>query len=248
MEGKNILTRICFMAGAAILGVGGVVAAPPTPTASVKTVVKVDARTGRLVRVAVAAPGAAQRPQALEGQQPVATTTAQTGVEYGSIVERVATEQSLPPELIHSVIQVESNYNPGAVSPKGAQGLMQLMPDTARRFGVPNTFDPVENIKGGAKYLKYLLELYKGDYPRALAAYNAGEGAVAKYNGIPPYAETQSYVARVQKRIEAAKPPAPPKKAPEVKPVVTENTGPRHIQEVVGTDGSVRYVTEGLRP
>ena len=121
------------------------------------------------------------------------------GSQFGAIVERIAAEQSVPPELLHSVIQVESNYNPGAVSPKGAQGLMQLMPETARRFGVPNSFDPVENIQGGAKYLKYLLELYKGDYPSALAAYNAGEKAVAKYGGIPPYAETQNYVAQVQR-------------------------------------------------
>jgi soluble lytic murein transglycosylase-like protein len=166
-------------------------------------------------------------------------------------VDRIAAEHSLPPELLHSVIQVESNYNPGAVSPKGAQGLMQLMPDTARRFGVPNSFDPVENIQGGAKYLKYLLELYKGDYPRALAAYNAGEKAVARYGGIPPYAETRNYVVQVQRRIDAAKPAAPvqkeaPAKSPETAPGPqrqTEET-PRHIQEVVAADGTVRYVSQ----
>ena len=103
---------------------------------------------------------------------------------------------------------MESNYNPGAVSPKGAQGLMQLIPETARRFGVLDSFDPVENIQGGAKYLKYLLDLYKGDYPRALAAYNAGPERVQQYGRIPPYVETNSYVRRVQKNYLIAKKPA----------------------------------------
>jgi soluble lytic murein transglycosylase-like protein len=155
-------------------------------------------------------------------------------------VRQIAAEQSLPPELLHSVIQVESNYNPGAVSPKGAQGLMQLIPETARRFGVLDSFDPVENIQGGAKYLKYLLDLYKGDYPRALAAYNAGEKAVAKYGGVPPYPETRNYVAQVKKRLDA-RPPVQAK--PEIKTVETASDGPRHIVEMMDADGAVRYVT-----
>jgi soluble lytic murein transglycosylase-like protein len=173
--------------------------------------------------------------------QPVAGKPAPQAID--AAVRQVASEQSLPPELLHSVIQVESNYNPAAVSPKGAQGLMQLIPETARRFGVANSFDPVENIQGGAKYLKYLLDLYKGDYPRALAAYNAGEKAVAKYGGVPPYAETQNYVAQVKKRLEKAKakPPVPAKA--EVKVAETASGEPRHILEVVDADGAVRYVT-----
>jgi len=86
---------------------------------------------------------------------------------------------------------VESNYNPYAVSPKGALGIMQLIPATARRFGVLDVFDPVDNIEGGARYLKYLLELFNGDYPLALAAYNAGENAVTRYGAVPPYPETR---------------------------------------------------------
>lgn len=217
-------------------------AAPPeiTSVPRVKTVVRADPRTGKLIRVTVSAQSAAQTaaPAAAEGS---AAGGATADAAIGTIVERVAAEQALPPELIHSVIQVESNYNPSAVSPKGAQGLMQLMPDTARRFGVPDTFDPAANIQGGAKYLKYLLELYKGDYPRALAAYNAGEKAVAKYGGVPPYAETKDYVAKVQRRLQAAK-PAPKKEAP--KPVETPADGPRHIREILATDGTVRYVTQ----
>ena len=91
----------------------------------------------------------------------------------------------------------ESNFNPLAVSPKNAQGLMQLIPSTASRFGVTNIKDPVENIKGGMAYLRWLLAYFEGDVALTLAAYNAGEGAVERYQGIPPYAETRHYVARI---------------------------------------------------
>ena len=118
------------------------------------------------------------------------------------IVAAIAAYESLPPELLHSVIKVESNYNPNIVSPRGAKGLMQLVPSIAQKFGVNNAFSPVENIQGGAKYLRHLLNLYKGDYVKALAAYNAGEGAVAKFGGVPPYAETRNYLAEVRKQLE----------------------------------------------
>ena len=99
-------------------------------------------------------------------------------------------------ELVKAVIQVESNYNHRAVSPKGAKGLMQLMPGTANRYGVKQAFDPQENIDGGVRYLRDLLDLFD-DTKLALAAYNAGEGAVQRYNGIPNYVETQNYVRKV---------------------------------------------------
>jgi len=108
------------------------------------------------------------------------------------------------PLLIHSVIQVESNYNPFALSPKGAEGLMQLIPGTARRFGVDNSFDPKQNIDAGVRYLKYLQDMFEDDR-LTLAAYNAGEGAVVKHQWIPPYRETQEYVRRVGQKYEDLK-------------------------------------------
>jgi soluble lytic murein transglycosylase-like protein len=144
------------------------------------------------------------------------------------------------------VIKVESNYNPNAVSSKGALGLMQLIPSTARRFGVDHVFDPVENIQGGARYLKYLVDLYGADnYPLVLAAYNAGEAAVAKYNGIPPFPETQNYVIQVKNTLEKLAAAAKAKRAPlpAVQTAPAGPSGPTHVQEVVGPDGTVRYVS-----
>jgi soluble lytic murein transglycosylase-like protein len=171
-------------------------------------------------------------------------TAVPAGIE--DAVARIAAEHSLPPQLIHSVIKVESNYNPYAVSNKGALGIMQLIPETARRFGVKNVFNPEENIQGGARYLRYLLDLFEGSYPLALAAYNAGEAAVARYGGIPPYPETQNYVILVRRQLELAKKatearrPAPPAQ-PEA--VETKPQGAGHIVEITMPDGSVRYVT-----
>jgi len=160
-------------------------------------------------------------------------------------VDRISASHSLPPQLVHSVIKVESNYNPSAVSPKGAQGIMQLMPATARRFGVANAFDPIENIEGGARYLKYLLDLYGGDYRLALAAYNAGEGAVEKYGAVPPYPETRNYLIQVNRQIQkslADSSVRPETRPAEPKAVDPQPSGPARIQEVVGADGTVRYI------
>jgi len=117
--------------------------------------------------------------------------------KYDDAIERYAAKYGVDPVLVRAVIQVESDFNPKTVSHKGARGLMQLMPGTAARYGVSleTIHDPELNIKAGVRYLAYLLELF-GDKPRALAAYNAGEGAVLKYGGIPPYEETSTYVVR----------------------------------------------------
>lgn len=112
-------------------------------------------------------------------------------------INRIAAQYRLEPALLHAVISAESAYNPWAVSPKGAMGMMQLMPGTADRFGVSNPYDPIANMHGGARYLRWLLD-YFNDTRLAVAAYNAGEGAVQKYgNQIPPYRETQNYVVKV---------------------------------------------------
>lgn len=116
--------------------------------------------------------------------------------KYDPIIERYAEQYRVDPTLIRAVIQVESDFNPQTVSHKGARGLMQLMPATARRFGVTTVHDPEQNIHGGVKYLAYLLQLFNEDMPRVLAGYNAGENAVLKYGGVPPYAETTEYVRR----------------------------------------------------
>ncbi len=108
-----------------------------------------------------------------------------------------ASRFNVDPKLVDAVVHVESGYDAHALSPKGAQGLMQLIPATAARFGVQNPFDPAENVRGGVSYLSQLLKQFDGSVPLTLAAYNAGEGAVQRYGGIPPYSETQAYVRKV---------------------------------------------------
>ncbi|MBS3818047.1 lytic transglycosylase domain-containing protein [bacterium] len=115
-----------------------------------------------------------------------------------SLIERAARKHNVPEKLIHSIIKAESNYNPRAVSSKGAVGLMQLMPVTAEAYGVDNLFSPKENIEGGVKYLKDLMEIYGKDLELILAAYNAGQEAIKKYGGVPPYPETVNYIRKVK--------------------------------------------------
>jgi hypothetical protein len=117
---------------------------------------------------------------------------------YSSIVETAASKYGVDKALVHAVISAESGYNPQAVSRTGARGLMQLMPETARRYGVHNSMDPADNIYGGVRYLRDLLTMFKGDMKLAVAAYNAGENAVIRYGlRVPPYAETLGYVPKV---------------------------------------------------
>lgn len=118
--------------------------------------------------------------------------------QYTPLVSAAAKEHELDAALLHAVITVESGYNPKARSPKGAIGLMQLMPDTAKRYDVGDIWNPSDNVRGGARYLRYLLQLFNDNLSLALAAYNAGEAAVIQYgNKIPPYAETRNYVPKV---------------------------------------------------
>jgi soluble lytic murein transglycosylase-like protein len=118
---------------------------------------------------------------------------------YDPYILQASAKHRLDPELVKAVIRQESNYNPNDVSNKGAQGLMQLMPETAKGLGVRDAFDPWENIHGGTRYLRYMLEAFNGDVVKALAAYNAGPYAVRKYGTVPPYRETQQYVRSVMR-------------------------------------------------
>lgn len=142
---------------------------------------------------------------------PAANPTAQPAMvvrslerkDIKALVKRLAPDFNLDPALVLAVIEVESNFNPRARSPKNAQGLMQLIPATASRFGVRNVWDPVENLRGGMAYLRWLLDHFDGDVELALAGYNAGENAVKKYGGVPPYAETKAYVKRITRKLSS---------------------------------------------
>ena len=117
------------------------------------------------------------------------------------LVNKIAPEFRVPPPLVIAIIEAESNYDTRAVSPKNAQGLMQLIPETARRFRVKNAFDPVQNVRGGVAYLRWLLAYFEGEVALVAAAYNAGEKSVERYGGVPPFAETQAYVRRIVSSI-----------------------------------------------
>jgi soluble lytic murein transglycosylase-like protein len=133
------------------------------------------------------------------------------GADVRALAIAAARRHGLDPNLVLAVVGVESGFQPDAVSNKGAQGLMQLMPGTARELGVIDALDPAQNLDGGARYLRMLVALYGGDLGKALAAYNAGPGAVARHGGVPPYRETHHYIDQVLKRYQrsrAAKPRA----------------------------------------
>lgn len=213
-NGKNMARAICFIfAGLAASSM----AAPAESRLQVRSVVRADARSGRLIRTSIVkrTPAAAVLPPSPSLNQPALQSggapvqpASPPVTDVGALVNQAAAAHGVEAALVHSVISVESGFNPLAVSPKGAQGLMQLSPATARRFGVTDSFDARQNIEAGVKYLRYLQEMFKDDR-LALAAYNAGEGAVAKYRGIPPYRETEQYVEKVGRKLSVVRRAAP---------------------------------------
>ncbi|WP_321477301.1 lytic transglycosylase domain-containing protein [uncultured Paludibaculum sp.] len=226
----NKLMAFCFSLALAAT------ATAAEPASRVVTTVRADSRTGRLVRSSVVV----RHPSVSKETAPkvINATASQPGLNVGEIVEKAAKAHDVDPLLVHSVIRVESNYNPLAVSPKGAEGLMQLIPATARRFGAVNSFDAEENITAGVKYLKYLQERFK-DNRLALAAYNAGEGAVQKYGNVPPYKETEQYILKVGKTYGDAlkQQPAEPAPATASAPALPQPEPLRHLEVTTDSEG-----------
>jgi soluble lytic murein transglycosylase-like protein len=220
--------RYCFkIVVCCVLTVAGLAAATldmfPREATSV---VRVDRRTGRLVRAVVAPPAV----------RSLGVASADAAVPQ--LVEQTARNHEMDPLLVHSVIQAESSYNPFAVSPKGAQGLMQLMPSTARRFGVSNSFNAAQNVEGGVRYLRHLLDLFH-DEKLAVAAYNAGEEAVIRYGGIPPYPETQNYVRTVSGKYASARKAKPAPAPVEVAAAVPQEPVYRPIERFIDAQGTL---------
>jgi len=183
-------------------------------------IARVDELQSRIAQLAGAPKAPPQGPsfQAALAQAagPTATTAAAPvaaapggPTPFAAEIEAAAQRHGLDPALLKGLIRQESNFNPTAGSPAGARGLTQLMPATAASLGVTDVTDPAQSIEGGAKYLKQQLDRFGGDVTKALAAYNAGPGAVAKYGGVPPYAETQAYVQKVQAYAEQYRGTAP---------------------------------------
>lgn len=159
--------------------------------------------------------------------------TALPATLYDGFIERVAREQGLPADLIKAVALVESGFDPHAESPKGAQGLMQLMPATAAQYGVEDAFDPLQNLRAGTIHLRRLLDEFGGDLVLALAAYNAGSGAVRRHGGVPNYRETREYVRKVNDRLGPGRRSLP-------NPVAAPPPDP--VRMIRSADGTVKFV------
>jgi soluble lytic murein transglycosylase-like protein len=210
LHGANLsfLSRslILLLAGAAASAVAPASAQIYAGTTGGGAVVLSNFQTDQTPDLVIAAPAPPAPPIAATPAAAAPMTAApdaQRAAQFKPLIQKVAQETSMSPLLLHAVIAVESGYDAKAVSRKGAQGLMQLMPKTAQRFGVRNVFDPTENIRGGALYLKWLLDYFDGDLKLALAGYNAGEQEVVRAGyKIPAIKETRDYVPKVLARLK----------------------------------------------
>ena len=194
---KRLLGRL-VIGGVAVLCVASNVRAED------KTALQWDGNAASNTGAAVPVP--TPSPTNPEAERPTALATADVPASerYRPLIDSISKRHGVDPNLVDAMIKTESNYNPWAVSAKGAMGLMQLIPETGRRFGVSNFFDPQQNIEGGVRYMRYLLGMFDGNVDLSLAAYNAGENLVAKIQKIPPYPETRNYVKKI--RADYAKP------------------------------------------
>ena len=195
----HMTTRLRIMLGSCL--VGGILLWGVSASAQI---VRYQGPDGRLYFTNLPLPLASM--PAVVTRPALSTTRLTTQAPVLSLIHRLAQQYSVDPHLVQAIITVESNFDPHAVSRAGAQGLMQLMPDTAARYRVEDPFDPHANIEGGIRYLRDLLRLFPSDLRHVLAAYNAGEGTVQQYGGIPPYPETQRYVERVLTLYSVAAP------------------------------------------
>lgn len=166
-----------------------------------------------------------------------------TGMPFANEINAAAARHKLDPALLAGLIRQESNFNPSAVSPAGARGLTQLMPGTAAGLGVKDSSDPVQSIEGGARYLRQQLDRFGGDPSRALAAYNAGPGAVLRHGGVPPYAETQAYVRKVQEFASQYQRSAVPVPAPMALPASAAQGVGQTAPPVTSRSGGLNYST-----
>lgn len=185
-----------------------------------------------------AALDAAQAPAAGAAAQatPAGPAGSAAAVPFATEIDAAAARHGVDPALLRALIRQESNFDPSARSPAGATGLTQLMPATARSLGVTNALDPAQAIEGGARYLRQQLDAFGGDVSKALAAYNAGPGAVRRFGGVPPYAETQAYVQRVMGYADQYRSAAPAAGAPAVAP-------PTAAPAPLGRPGGLPYST-----
>jgi Transglycosylase SLT domain len=232
-----ILTANCFAADSAILRNGFSIAHDHRQTIGSVTRLYIDHGQSSFVDIPTAdidhfesipdPPAAAPSTPALA---PQAAAITPHPFDLNQTVKDASGTYQLDPDLITSVIRAESDFNIRARSPKGAQGLMQLMPQTASELGVHNAFDPQANVEAGTRYLRTLLERYNFDLIKALAAYNAGPQRVEQYNGVPPYYETKAYVARIVRDFNKKKLAAKSAAAPPANKTATHKPVPAHTQ------------------